>query len=100
LAYRFTFIVPRSNNILIVGGFSEPDNYNLDLHTESPLVRDLKRRAGEFIQGGSLNLEHIDTAYPLAQGLRPARDDGVRVERELITKVPGQAYSRIIHSYG
>ncbi|EIW55004.1 nucleotide-binding domain-containing protein [Trametes versicolor FP-101664 SS1] len=95
----FIFIVPRNENILYVGGFSEPDQVDrIDEDHEN--VQKVIRDAQEFLP--DLDLSHRDPAYPLAQGLRPARIGDLRVERELRPPVGGAGplHSRIVHCYG
>ncbi|OJT09719.1 D-aspartate oxidase [Trametes pubescens] len=96
---EFIFIVPRNENILYVGGFSEPDQTDR-VGEDHENVKKLTRDAQEFLP--DLDTDHRDPAYPLAQGLRPARIGDVRVERELRAPVPeaGSKYSRIVHCYG
>ena len=77
---RFIFIVPRNENILYVGGFSEPNQTAL-VDEEHENVKKMTRDAKEFY--APLDTDHRDPSYPLAQGLRPARIGDVRVEREL-----------------
>ncbi|KAI1929812.1 hypothetical protein LOZ65_001640 [Ophidiomyces ophidiicola] len=97
------FIVPRNDNILIVGGIAEPDEWNLGgLTLESPIIQRMRKRCEEFLP--ALKSARLDPEYPLAQGLRPFRGTNVRVERELRTKSVnsrvGPVPSRIVHSYG
>ncbi len=77
----FVFIVPRGENMLVLGGLAELDEWNLDigLHNYEP-VREMYRRCLEFMPV----LEHaeIDAAEPVRVGLRPVRDQNVRVEAE------------------
>jgi D-amino-acid oxidase len=87
------FLVPRNDDILIVGGFTEPHEWNLDLTPDSPIVRRMKERCEKFLPG--LKNARLDEKYPLAQGLRPFRGENVRVERELRRRG-----SRIVHTYG
>lgn len=95
-------MVPRNDNILIVGGFSEPDQEDLNVSLDDPLVKKMCRQSEEFLPGLRLDHGNLDTSYPIGVGLRPARRGGVRIEREL--KPPGVAssdkYSRIVHAYG
>ncbi|KAL1712771.1 FAD dependent oxidoreductase-domain-containing protein [Schizophyllum commune] len=94
---EFIFIVPRNENILYVGGFSEPNQTAL-VDEEHENVKKMTRDAKEFY--APLDTDHRDPSYPLAQGLRPARIGDVRVEREL-RRVPGrEGHSRVVHSYG
>lgn len=96
---RFIFIVPRNENILYVGGFSEPDQTGR-VGEDHENVKKLTRDAQDFLP--DLDTDHRDPAYPLAQGLRPARIGDVRVERELRTPTSGSGgkFSRIVHCYG
>jgi D-amino-acid oxidase len=94
-------MTPRNDHILYVGGFSEPDNFDLDFDETNDFVRRAAKRAEAFLPG--LDTSHVDPAYPLAKGLRPARIGDCRVEREL--RAPKFAerndkHSRIVHSYG
>jgi D-amino-acid oxidase len=87
------FLVPRNDNILLVGGIAEPHQWELNLTLESPIIRRMRARCEQFLP--SLKAARVDPDYPLAQGLRPFRANNVRVEREL-----RRATSRIVHSYG
>ncbi|KAF2105558.1 nucleotide-binding domain-containing protein [Lophiotrema nucula] len=87
------FLVPRNENILLIGGFAQPGEYALDLTLESEVVQRMRKRCNEFLPG--LENAKLDESYPFAQGLRPFRQKNVRVEREL-----RRERSRIVHSYG
>jgi D-amino-acid oxidase len=95
----FIFIVPRNESILYVGGFSEPHEKE-QLKVKDPKVDRIAQHATAMFKGDEpkrlnhLNMTHRDTAYPLAQGLRPARFGDVRCEREPTSG------SKIVHSYG
>ncbi|KAJ6574584.1 nucleotide-binding domain-containing protein [Mycena capillaripes] len=90
---EMVFLVPRNDNILLIGGITEPDMNELDLTLESPIIKRMRARCEAFLPG--LDRARLDPDYPLAQGLRPFRGQNVRVEREL-----RRAGSRIVHSYG
>ena len=92
-ANEIVFLVPRNDNILLIGGIAEPHEWNLDLTLESPIIRRMRERCEKFLPG--LKDARVDPEYPFAQGLRPFRGKNVRVEREL-----RRTGSRIIHSYG
>ncbi|MCJ1351816.1 MAG: hypothetical protein MMC33_001800 [Icmadophila ericetorum] len=98
---EIVFIVPRTDNILLLGGIAQHRNHTLDLNLESPIVKRMRRRCEAFLPG--LEKARVDPDYPLAQGLRPFREHNVRVEREL-RKRPQRneeaRNSRIVHSYG
>ncbi|KAJ7171362.1 hypothetical protein C8R46DRAFT_895626 [Mycena filopes] len=87
------FLVPRNDNILLIGGITEPHKNTLDLTLDSPIIQRMRARCEGLLPG--LDRARLDPDYPLAQGLRPFRGQNVRVEREL--RRPG---SRVVHSYG
>ena len=88
--------MPRNDGILYVGGFSEPNKTDF-VSEDDPNVLKMARDAKDFYT--ELDTERRDSAFPLAQGFRPARKGDVRVERELRRRRDG-APSRIVHSYG
>lgn len=100
-ANEIVFLVPRNDNILLLGGIAEPHAHTLDLALDTPIVERMRRRCEAFLP--ALRHARLDPTYPLAQGLRPFRSRNVRVEREL-RPVPGSGTaprpSRIVHSYG
>lgn len=97
-ANEIVFLVPRNDNILLIGGIAQPHQHALDLTLDSPIVQRMRRRCEAFLPG--LKKARVDPTYPLAQGLRPFRSRNVRVEREL-RPLPGtDRPSRIVHSYG
>ena len=87
----FIFIVPRGDNMLVLGGLAEPDVWSLDigLHNYEP-IRAMYERCVEFMP--ILKDAEIDASEPVRAGLRPFRPNNVRLETE-----PG---TRIIHNYG
>ncbi|KAL0572874.1 hypothetical protein V5O48_009086 [Marasmius crinis-equi] len=95
---EIVFIVPRNDDILLLGGFTEPHEWNLDLTLDSPVMKRMRARCEEFLP--ELKEAHLDPEYPMAQGLRPFRGTNIRVERELRTLATGRPPSRIVHSYG
>ena len=108
---EIVFLVPRNDNILLIGGCAELhkteckcnlrstnmksyiDYPLVNLTLDSPIVKKMRHRCEEFLP--CLKDAELDASYPLAQGLRPFRQQNVRVEREL--RKPG---SRLVHSYG
>ncbi|KAI1330771.1 FAD dependent oxidoreductase [Xylariaceae sp. FL0255] len=90
---EIVFLVPRNDNILLIGGIAQPYESKLDLTLESPIIRRMRERCENFLP--SLTNARLDPDYPFAQGLRPFRESNVRVEREL-----RNPKSRVIHSYG
>ena len=101
---EIVFIVPRNDNILLVGGIAEPNQHELALTLDSPIIKRMRARCEAFLP--DLKKARVDPDYPLAQGLRPFRQQNVRVERELRLHQSDGAEqaqavpSRIIHSYG
>ena len=78
-------------------GIAQSHEGKLDLTLESPEMKRMRARCNRFVPG----LEHaeLDLHSPIVQGLRPARGENVRVERELRRKADGSV-SKIVHSYG
>ncbi|KAK8053995.1 hypothetical protein PG996_013296 [Apiospora saccharicola] len=114
---EIVFLVPRNDDILLIGGITEPHEHQLDLTLDSPIIQRMRARCDAFLP--DLKRARLDPEYPLAQGLRPFRGGNVRVERELRMRRGGGGGgggrggndrgddasattkpSRIIHSYG
>ena len=99
---EIVFLVPRNDNILLIGGIAESHENTLDLTLDSPIIKRMRARCEEFLP--DLKKARLDEDYPLAQGLRPFRQRNVRVERELRLHAQGEngaaPVSRIVHSYG
>lgn len=106
---EIVFLVPRNDDVLLVGGITEPSEHQLDLTLDSPIIQRMRARCEAFLP--DLKHARLDPDYPLAQGLRPFRGGNVRVERELRMRRGGAndkgddastatQTSRIIHSYG
>ncbi|KAF9067497.1 FAD dependent oxidoreductase [Rhodocollybia butyracea] len=91
------FIVPRNDNILILGGIAEPHEWKLDLTVDTPVIKRMRERCNAFVSG--LEYAEYDDETALLQGLRPFRGSNVRVERETRIKKDGSE-SRIVHTYG
>jgi D-amino-acid oxidase len=85
------FIVPRGENMLLLGGLTEEDEWSLDigLHNYEP-VREMYRRCLEFMP--ALVRAQLDPDEPVRVGLRPLRNGNVCLERE--------AETSIVHNYG
>jgi D-amino-acid oxidase len=99
---EIVFLVPRNDDILLIGGITEPHEYELDLTLDTPIIKRMRARCESFLP--SLEDARLDPEYPLAQGLRPFRQRNVRVERELRSHCQADnespLVSRIVHSYG
>jgi D-amino-acid oxidase len=87
----FVFIVPRGEDMLVLGGLAEPELWDMDigLHNYEP-VRQMLARCVEFMP--ALRNAEIDAQEPVRVGLRPFRKQNVRLELE--------AGSRVVHNYG
>lgn len=94
---EIVFLVPRNNNILLLGGIAQRGELHLNITLDSPVIKHMRRRCEAFLP--VLKNARLDPEYPLAQGLRPCRTRNVRVEREQRTRGLRNR-SRIIHSYG
>ena len=90
------FIVPRNDEILVLGTFLELDEWTTDLTVNSPVMQIMREKCEKFMP--ALKNARLDPDYPIAQGLRPFREGDARVEREHRMKKSVQ--SRIVHSYG
>ena len=92
------FIVPRNDNILILGGLAEPNQWDLNVNLDNYLpIKAMYERCLEFYE--PLKNGEIDPEYPVGVGLRPFRKTNVRVEREPRGGYQGRR-SRIVYSYG
>lgn len=97
-AGEIVFLVPRNDNVLLVGGMTQAHEAALDLTLDAPAVARMRRRCEAFLP--CLKNARLDPVYPLAQGLRPFRSRNVRVERELRPNPATGRPSRVVHSYG
>ncbi len=87
----FVFIVPRGEDMLVLGGLAEPDQSDLEVGLQNyEPVRQMYRRCVQFMP--RLANAEIDAAEPVRVGLRPMRKSGVRLEAE--------PRARIVHNYG
>ncbi|PKJ52598.1 FAD-dependent oxidoreductase [Bacillus sp. SN10] len=87
----FIFILPRGENMLLLGGLAELNKWDLEVNLENyEPIKEMYSRCKEFFP--SLEEAVIDASEPVRTGLRPFRKRSVRLER-----VPN---SSIIHNYG
>ncbi|KAE8147672.1 FAD dependent oxidoreductase family protein [Aspergillus avenaceus] len=91
------FVVPRNDNILLLGSILHQVSWNLDLTPDCDTVQEMRARCEDLLP--FLKNARLDPQYPLAQERRPMRPTHVRVEREQRLTSQGQP-SRIVHSYG
>jgi len=91
--HEIVFLIPRGDDVLLIGGIAQPDEEELNLTPESPVIKRMRERCEKFLP--CLKDAKLVQDYPLAQGLRPFRKGNVRVEPE------SRRYgSKIVHSYG
>ncbi len=87
----FIFIVPRGPDKLVIGGFAEPREESLAIGlSDYEPIQEMFRRCVDFLP--VLKHAEIDAAEPLRVGLRPARENGTRLEWD--GSLP------ILHNYG
>ena len=87
----FVFILPRGDDMLVLGGIAELGECDVDINLSNHQpVRAMLRRCVELLP--ALRDAEIDAIEPVRVGLRPFRPRSVRLEHELD--------SRIIHNYG
>ena len=85
------FIVPRGKDILILGGLTEPNEWDKDISLMNYRpIQEMLIRCVEFLP--ILKQAQFDPEEMVRVGLRPLRKNNVRLEQE-----PG---TRIIHNYG
>ncbi|KAB8259867.1 FAD dependent oxidoreductase-domain-containing protein [Aspergillus pseudonomiae] len=89
---KTVFIVPRNDDILYVGSIIQPHSDTMNLTAESPEVRQMWDRAGEFMP--SLSHAGFVNHFPFAQGLRPFTKKNVKVRADEDCGFP------LVHNYG
>lgn len=87
------FILPRQDNILVLGTISQSKGEAADLTVDSTEVKEMRARCEDLLP--CLKNARLDNNYPILQGTRPQRKGGVRVQHE-----SRRADSRMVHSYG
>ncbi|KAJ1323275.1 D-amino-acid oxidase [Microdochium nivale] len=86
------FIVPRNDDVLYVGSIIQPNLYEKALTPDSPEVRIMWNRAGEFMP--TLLQANTVPMFPFAQGLRPFTKRNVKVRADEEADFP------LVHNYG
>ncbi|OGM48161.1 D-amino acid oxidase [Aspergillus bombycis] len=89
---KTVFIVPRNDDILYVGSIIQRHSNTMNLTPESPEVRQMWDRAGEFMP--SLSHAGFVNHFPFAQGLRPFTKKNVKVRADEDCGFP------LVHNYG
>jgi len=88
---NMVFIVPRGHDLLVLGGLVEPDEWHTDLTLDShPPIRDMLTRCQDFLP--VLRRLTLVADPTVRVGLRPARANGVRLDR--------QSGTRTVHNVG
>jgi D-amino-acid oxidase len=88
---EFIFIVPRGEDMLVLGGLAEPNEWSTEIGLENyEPIKKMYRRCVHFLP--VLENAELDSAEPVRVGLRPFRMGNVRLERE--------AGSHIIQNFG
>ena len=72
------FIVPRGEDMLVLGGLTEPDEWSTDLSLEYGPIRDMYERCLAFMP--ALADGELDGVEPVRTGLRPFRHGNTCVE--------------------
>lgn len=83
------FIVPRGEDMLVLGGLTEQNEWETGLGLDYPPVREMYERCVAFMP--ALADGELDAAEPVRSGLRPFRPAGVCVEYD--------AEERIVYNY-
>ncbi|ETS78835.1 hypothetical protein PFICI_08688 [Pestalotiopsis fici W106-1] len=91
--YNIVFVVPRNENTLILGTFTEEGETENSLTENSPAMVEMRAKCERILP--QLKDAKLEPEYPIAQGIRPMRRDDVRIEKE-----SRRAGSRIVHAYG
>ena len=89
---KVVFLVPRSDEILIVGSIIQNHNDQLDLTADSPDVEIMWKRARTFLP--ALNDAQPIALYPLAEGLRPFSQKNAKVRADTSSDLS------LVHNYG
>ncbi|MEI2579828.1 FAD-dependent oxidoreductase [Scytonema sp. PRP1] len=84
------FIVPRGDDLVVLGGLAQQDQWSTDLSLEVPMIRQMYDGCLQFLQ--ELRQLPLDEKEPVRTGLRPFTEENVCVER-----VPN---TRIFYNYG
>jgi D-amino-acid oxidase len=85
------YIIPRGEKFALLGGLAEPHEWNeqIGLDNYEP-IRQIFKRCVRFLR--RLEQAEIDLDCPVKVGLRPMRQENIRLELESGT--------RVIHNYG
>ncbi|MHC5778355.1 FAD-dependent oxidoreductase [Nostoc sp.] len=79
------YIVPKGDDLVVLGGLTQQDEWNTDLSLEVPIIRQMYDGCLEFLQ--ELRELPLDEKEPVRTGLRPLTEENVCVERVLNTHI-------------
>ncbi|MEH2332791.1 FAD-dependent oxidoreductase [Nostoc sp.] len=79
------YIVPKGDDLVVLGGLTQQDEWGTDLSLEVPIIRQMYDGCLEFLQ--ELRELPLDEKEPVRTGLRPLTEENVCVERVLNTHI-------------
>ncbi|MEH1848859.1 MAG: FAD-dependent oxidoreductase [Nostoc sp.] len=79
------YIVPKGDDLVVLGGLTQQDKWDTNLSLEVPIIRQMYDSCLEFLQ--ELRELPLDEKEPVRTGLRPLTEENVCVERVLNTHV-------------
>ncbi|GAA6619123.1 FAD-dependent oxidoreductase [Scytonema sp. NUACC26] len=79
------YIVPKGDDLVVLGGLTQQDQWDTNLSLEVPIIRQMYDGCLEFLQ--ELRELPLDEKEPVRTGLRPLTEENVCVERVLNTHV-------------
>lgn len=84
------YIVPRGDDLVVLGGLTQQDQWGTDISVEVPIIQQMYDGCLEFLQ--ELRELPLDEKEPVRTGLRPLTEENVCVER-----VPN---THVFYNYG
>ncbi|MEH2026675.1 FAD-dependent oxidoreductase [Nostoc sp.] len=84
------YIVPRGDDLVVLGGLTQQDQWGTDISVEVPIIQQMYHGCLEFLQ--ELRELPLDEKEPVRAGLRPLTKENVCVER-----VPN---THVFYNYG
>ncbi len=79
------FIVPRGDDLVVLGGLAQPDEWNTELSLDIPIIRQMYDGCLQFLE--ELRDLPLDPEEPVRTGLRPCTEKNVCLERVPNTKI-------------
>ena len=84
------FIVPRGDDLVVLGGLAQPDHWSTELSLDVPIIRQMYDGCLQFLE--ELRDLPLDEQEPVRTGLRPCTQKNVCLE-----KVPN---TQVFYNYG